>query len=148
MNCCWALCFILHSAKPSGNEGSRQQQSLQFSSFEREITLFLAPIEFSTKKKHTHFKNMYKFKSTFRIHTEVQCLQYENLHTVILYIVNNDVTLDYTINSDIYFHCWSFSPLTFTRAKFIKTNFKFMWIYRPWQIPVAFPQTSPGFPFY
>lgn len=62
MNCCWALCFILHSAKPSGNEGSRQQQSLQFSSFEREITLFLAPLEFSTKKKHTHFKNMYKFK--------------------------------------------------------------------------------------
>lgn len=145
----WALRFILHSAKPSGNEGSRQQQSLQFSSFEREITLFLAPLEFSTKKSTHILKTCTNLKFKYiRIHTEVQCLQCENLHTVILYIVNNDVTLDYTINSDIYFHCWSFSPLTFTRAKFIKTNFKFMWIYRPWQIPVAFPQTSPGFPFY
>lgn len=145
----WALRFILHSAKPSGNEGSRQQQSLQFSSFEREITLFLAPIEFSTKKKHTHFKNMYKFK--IQVHSEyIQRFSAYSMKicTVILYIVNNDITLDNTINSDIYFHCWSFSPLTFNPAKFIKTNFKLMWIYRPWQIPVAFPQTSPGFPFY
>lgn len=147
MNFCWALSFILHSAKPSGNEGSRQQQSLQFSSFEREITLFLAPLEFSTKKSTHILKTCTnsKFKYIQNTYRGSVLTVWISAHS---YIVNNDVTLDYTINSDIYFHCWSFSPLTFTRAKFIKTNFKFMWIYRPWQIPVAFPQTSPGFPFY